>query len=104
MPSLFFSSRLAWPLLAFSSLAVTAAFAQTAASTNPAASAGQIAAITAVPPAFSSVFKSYKPFVEEKPADWRQANDDTARIGGWRAYAKEASEPNPASATPAAKQ
>lgn len=31
-----------------------------------------------------------------KAPSWRQANDEVARIGGWRAYAREAQQPDPA--------
>lgn len=34
--------------------------------------------------------------------DWRAVNDAVARIGGWRAYAREASRPEPAASAPAA--
>lgn len=100
MTHFFDSSRLAWPLILLLGLTVTAVYAQTASSPAPAAA-------TPVP-AFSSVFDGYQPYSDEKTANWRQANDNTARIGGWRAYAKEAAEPAspatvPAPATSAAK-
>ena len=57
-------------------------------------------------PAFQSAFEGYQPYTDDQTVDWKAANDTTARIGGWRAYAKEAAapavEPSPASATPAA--
>lgn len=31
----------------------------------------------------------------DKPLPWREANDTAARIGGWRAYAREAQQPDP---------
>ncbi|MBT2325260.1 hypothetical protein J7E62_23295 [Variovorax paradoxus] len=31
----------------------------------------------------------YKPFADEKPIPWKQANDTVRERGGWRAYAKE---------------
>ena len=31
----------------------------------------------------------------DKPLPWREANDAAARIGGWRAYAREAQQPEP---------
>lgn len=37
-----------------------------------------------------SVFSNYQTFVDEPIANWKSANDTVARIGGWRAYAKEA--------------
>ena len=45
------------------------------------------------PPAFQSAFEGYQPYTDDKTVDWKAANDTTARIGGWRAYAKEASAP-----------
>jgi hypothetical protein len=42
------------------------------------------------PPAFRSAMDGYKPYTEESTVNWKEANDTTARIGGWRAYAKEA--------------
>ncbi len=46
----------------------------------------------AVPAGFQSVLEGYKPYTEEKAVNWKAANDTTAQIGGWRAYAKEASQ------------
>lgn len=40
--------------------------------------------------------------VDDKPVSWREANDNVARIGGWRVYAREAQQPDPpAAAKPA---
>ena len=39
---------------------------------------------------FRSALEGYQPYTEEKTLSWKDANDTTARIGGWRAYAKEA--------------
>ena len=44
---------------------------------------------------FKSTFDHYKPYTDEKTASWRAANDEVGRIGGWRAYLKEANEPEP---------
>jgi len=41
-------------------------------------------------PAFRSALEGYQPFADEKPAPWRATNDNVGRIGGWRAYAREA--------------
>lgn len=46
----------------------------------------------AAPAGFKSVLEGYKSYTEEKTVDWKAANDTTAQIGGWRAYAKEASQ------------
>ena len=40
---------------------------------------------------FRSVLEGYQPFSDEPVGSWREANDTVGRIGGWRAYAKEAS-------------
>ncbi len=65
---------------------------------QPATSAGpatnKVASASAekmAPPAYQSAFESYQPFTDEKTANWKEANDLAGRIGGWRAYAKEAS-------------
>lgn len=51
---------------------------------------------TPVPPAFKSVFEGYQPYTDDKAVNWKETNDSTARIGGWRAYAKEATGTEPA--------
>ena len=66
----------------------------------------QPAAPPAAPPtpqplAFQSALQGYQPYTDDKIGNWKAANDTTARIGGWRAYAKEASAPA-ATPTPAA--
>ena len=44
-----------------------------------------------VPPVlYLSPFRDYKPLGEDKAIPWKAANDEVGRIGGWRAYAKEA--------------
>ncbi len=48
-------------------------------------------AISPRPPApYRSAMEGYQPYTDEKIIDWKQANDSTGRIGGWREYAKEA--------------
>lgn len=37
---------------------------------------------------------------DDKPISWREANDTVARIGGWRVYAREAAQADPAPAAP----
>ena len=44
-------------------------------------------------PAYRSALAGYQRYTEEKTVNWKDANDATARIGGWRAYAREASQP-----------
>ncbi len=43
---------------------------------------------SAAPP--TSAFESYKPYTDEPVGNWKTANDTTARIGGWREYARQA--------------
>ena len=47
----------------------------------------------AAPAAFRSALEGYKPYTDEKTVNWKEANDTAGRIGGWREYAKEASQP-----------
>lgn len=44
-------------------------------------------------PEFRSALEGYQPYTDEKTINWKEANDLTGRIGGWRAYAKEAQQP-----------
>lgn len=37
----------------------------------------------------------YRRFTEQPVGSWREANETVNRIGGWRAYAREASQPAP---------
>ena len=39
---------------------------------------------------YRSAFEGYRPFQPPEVRGWREANDEVARIGGWKAYAKEA--------------
>lgn len=51
---------------------------------------------------YRSSLADYRFFPDEKLGSWKQANDQVGSIGGWRAYAKEAQESEPAGgATPA---
>jgi hypothetical protein len=43
-------------------------------------------------PPDSLAFKSYRPFTVEPITPWPTANKTVEQIGGWRAYAREASE------------
>lgn len=42
---------------------------------------------------FRSALEGYQPYTDEKTVNWKEANDTTGRIGGWREYAKEARQP-----------
>lgn len=50
-----------------------------------------------------SAFAAYRAHAQAVPIGWKQANDTVNRIGGWRAYAREAAEAGapPAAATKA---
>ncbi len=39
---------------------------------------------------YESSLARFRPYGEAKPIAWREANDTVNRIGGWRAYAREA--------------
>ena len=76
------------------------ASAQTA---SAAGRADPLDARAAVPPVrFSSAFAPYRRMSETPVGSWREANDTVARIGGWRVYAREAQQPDPAAEKPAA--
>jgi hypothetical protein len=51
---------------------------------------GLFAAAAALAQPYRSALEGYRPFADEEPVPWKQANDTVGRIGGWRAYAKEA--------------
>ena len=59
-----------------------------------AASAAPPAASASATLAYDSVFTRYKSYRDEKTGSWREANETVDRIGGWRAYAKEAQQPD----------
>ena len=44
---------------------------------------------------YKSPFLDYRPLGEDKRTPWKAANDEVGKIGGWRVYAREASEPAP---------
>ena len=48
---------------------------------------------------YESSFVQYRRLGDDKPVSWRDANDTVTRIGGWRVYAREAQQPDPAPAT-----
>lgn len=54
----------------------------------------------AAPAAWRSAFEGYQPFADAPIASWRESNDTVGRIGGWRAYAREAQGDEPAQAAP----
>lgn len=40
-----------------------------------------------------SAWASYRPWRDDAVGDWRRANAEVARIGGWRVYARETAPP-----------
>jgi hypothetical protein len=50
---------------------------------------------------FSSSLAGYRPLGDDTSVPWKEANDTTARIGGWRSYAREARAPAPAASASA---
>mgnify|MGYP000437797634 CR=1 FL=1 len=56
-------------------------------------------AVKAAP--YKSPFAGYRGFVEPEVDSWRDSNDTAGRIGGWRAYAREAAGETPAVVAPA---
>ena len=42
--------------------------------------------------AYRSPFAGYRPLGDEALGNWRAANDEVGRIGGWREYAREVQE------------
>ena len=65
-------------------LSATAA-AQTPAPVTPTPESNQASL-----PVYRSAFEGYRPYTDDKLLNWKDANDTTGRIGGWRVYAKEA--------------
>lgn len=49
-----------------------------------------------------SALAGYRRLSQDEPINWREANDTVRSVGGWRAYAREASAPPPAAAASAA--
>lgn len=81
------------------SISVLAALAALAAA--PARAADPLDAKARVAPlTHRSAFAAYRGHDDVKPVPWREANDTVGRIGGWRAYAREAAASEPPAATP----
>lgn len=50
---------------------------------------------------YQSPISGYQPYADQPVQSWREANDRVGRIGGWRAYAKEAAAGKSTQETPA---
>ena len=77
----------AWlvPILSLSGIAA----AQAPAAASP---ASRVAPASPLP--YRSAFEGYKPYTDDKLLNWKEVNDTTGRVGGWRAYAREARQPD----------
>lgn len=74
--------------------AAASAHAQPAPVTGGTGAADPLQAGAAVPPvAYNSPLARYRAASDVEVGSWREANDTVTRIGGWRAYAREASQP-----------
>ena len=76
--------------------------------TEPKAKADPLDPAASTPAAaHRSALSGYQRTRDDKLLPWKQANDEVARIGGWRSYARETAQPTdakpvaPAAATPA---
>lgn len=79
-----------WLVPAFLVAVSSASWAQTASGKR----ADPLDASAAVPPlVFQSTLAAYQRHAEQPVGSWREANDTVNRIGGWRAYAREARQP-----------
>ena len=96
MPSAMQSALLAASLLAtlLATLTAQAQPAAKAARPDPLDPKASVPALS-----YESSFSQYRRLGDEKPVSWRDANDTVTRIGGWRVYAREAQQPDPAPAT-----
>ena len=47
----------------------------------------------AMPVPYKSAFDGYQAYSDDQISNWKAANDEVARIGGWREYAKQAQRP-----------
>lgn len=95
------ASTLRWLMPVALCAAALAAAAQTLPSTvrkaDPLDASASVPAV-----AYESTFSRYRRAGDDKLIPWRDANDTAARIGGWRTYAREAQQPEPAASAPGA--
>jgi len=68
----------------------TLAVAQSVA--DPAGKGASDAQAPVAPQVYRSPFAGYRPFADASVGSWRGVNDEVARIGGWKTYAREAYE------------
>ena len=77
-----------WLAVILALLASTAS-AQT---TPPTPSAATVPQSDTATSQYRSALENYQPYGESKQVPWKEANDKVGKIGGWRAYAKEAAQ------------
>jgi hypothetical protein len=84
--------------------AALAAAAQPAPAPAPRAEEAATRAPTTL--SYKSALEGYRPFTDDKPIPWKEANETVRQRGGWKAYAEEAAggAGGSASETPAAHQ
>lgn len=88
-------------LAVFPALAALAAAAQPVPA--PAPAAGEAATRAPTTLSYKSALEGYRPFTDDKPIPWKEANETVRQRGGWKAYAEEAAGTG-ASDAPAAHQ
>ncbi len=82
-------------------LALTVAHAQPQANTpKPLRFDPASAEAPAEPLVYRSSFTGYRALRDDPVKAWKDSNDLTAKIGGWRVYAKEARQPDTPNAVP----
>jgi hypothetical protein len=77
-------------------VAMPMAFAQSG--SGPATPDSKSAAPSSVALGYHSAFADYRAYSEQPVVSWREAIENVGKIGGWRVYAKEASQADGASA------
>jgi hypothetical protein len=95
------SSLVVW-LLSAASLSLLASPATRAQTTVPKSDPAD-AGVSVPPVIYDSSFARYRAFAEQEVAPWKDSNDTAGRIGGWRVYAREARDPEPAGKVPGVK-
>lgn len=91
-----FNSPVSWPLAVCALLALPAMAQVTPAPVAPPSATAANAATTRPSPTllpYASAWVDYQPFADEKVRPWKESNTTVEKIGGWRAYAKEAAQP-----------
>jgi len=68
--------------------AALAAAAQPAPASAPRAEEAATRAPTTL--SYKSALEGYRPFTDDKPIPWKEANETVRQRGGWKAYAEEA--------------